>query len=786
MMISLEEFKNKFNSLKKRIIKSRFSNIIEKGKKGADIGTIKDYMIGGKLVKYIKTPTGWKPYGTGKVKMKKPEEVHEPRIKKPEEVHEPRERKSKEEIEKQRNKQIENYASKATDKQLNAAINDPKQKEEIKEFARKELEKRGKSQNNENKVIKQITQTYVKVSDGQIIVKMNKDKTHYKATKGGFKLESKDGEDIGDFKQRIKSEYEKFSTDSGQQKEKVVSLQQENKEDMKTKIKTQSDITSLLGLKEGESKELLFNSTVTITVKPKYTNEQKYTFKGIKASEQGGGKSIVTAIGIDMYNYLTWSAIPAKEKGKVIEKILESLDNDNKNTKEETNTGIKIEDFSDSTRELYEEAKKDNKLLHNFVDKLIDSDFPTKDIYDFIKKEFKLGSVSNDYYKDYLGVKSDNKPKEIKQITQTYLKVSDGQFIIKMNKDKTGYKATKGSFKLESKEGEDITDFKKRLKEEYEKSQKESYQTETKNETENKEIEFKSIGNVYDYQSKRNNMIDLFPKEKIDDLMKRDVDIDKVGPQVESDFIKESKLKSFEKFLDTGKYPMTVISSYTLSNFEGRTFMNQQLIKKGYLPVVNGILYSSHKGVDYKHFDFNDSDSKSEALKYYEKEGAENFKNIDNETGFALQSYMGFSYEDIRSYNLGDTERLIRQEKLDGIKTMSDNIDKYIDEHRITDNLILNRRLRLNSENITNKDFTRWFTAEVGEIIEDKSFSSFSLDQMSAFGDDLQITLLAKKGQAVSNINNDIEEYEYLTQRNSKFKIISRGLNSIVVELLDE
>lgn len=328
---------------------------------------------------------------------------------------------------------------------------------------------------------------------------------------------------------------------------------------------------------------------------------------------------------------------------------------------------IKISDFGEKTLDLYNEAKKDNSLLHNLVDQLINSDFPAKDIFAFIKKEFKLSSKSSDFYEDYLqlkaywkphsqefsdvnevadwlykevykitksknkfgetlspdqtkelikkfqeryefdsysqaekvlkglsfngtkeysmafdtnfgqyhfyigkrdkseekknsedvevkeikvfaidefqnrvnafvkykgksyavsvvvprladekgytiyakelkyltsdvrknserdraiiralnrttyddfeGIKDDNETEEkpsnsIKQITQTYVKVDDGQIIIRMNKDKTRYKASKGDFKVESNEGEGIVEFKKRIKEEYKKRTK--------------------------------------------------------------------------------------------------------------------------------------------------------------------------------------------------------------------------------------------------------------------------------------------------------------------------
>lgn len=73
---------------------------------------------------------------------------------------------------------------------------------------------------------------------------------------------------------------------------------------------------------------------------------------------------------------------------------------------EDGGMGIKVSDFSDKTRELFDEAKKDNKLLRNFVDQLIEADFPSKDIFSFIKKEFKLGPKSQDHYEDVLQLKA--------------------------------------------------------------------------------------------------------------------------------------------------------------------------------------------------------------------------------------------------------------------------------------------------------------------------------------------------------------------------------------------
>ena len=62
--------------------------------------------------------------------------------------------------------------------------------------------------------------------------------------------------------------------------------------------------------------------------------------------------------------------------------------------------------------------------------------------------------------------KEETASKQVKKITQTYVKVNGDQIIIKM-KNESQYKATKGSFKLESEVGEDLASFKKKVIESY-------------------------------------------------------------------------------------------------------------------------------------------------------------------------------------------------------------------------------------------------------------------------------------------------------------------------------
>lgn len=95
-----------------------------KGRTGEPIGTEKVWSG----MTYVKTAMGWKP--KGKIKEGKQEEVHQKRMPKLEQPSIPKE------------KQIENFADKAKDSQLEAAIKDPKQEEEVKKIAKEELEER--------------------------------------------------------------------------------------------------------------------------------------------------------------------------------------------------------------------------------------------------------------------------------------------------------------------------------------------------------------------------------------------------------------------------------------------------------------------------------------------------------------------------------------------------------------------------------------------------------------------------------------------------------------------
>lgn len=495
----------------------------------------------------------------------------------------------------------------------------------------------------------------------------------------------------------------------------------------------------------------------------------------------------------------------------------------------------KIKEKLAKNKEAKETKPIDEKTLDSKLDKL------KQDISDSIDK--KLNEMNG-----------------FKKITQTYVKVN-GQTIVLNMKGEDKYKAKKGSFYMESKPNEPLNEFKKRVKEEFEKTLKkeeskpeptaeakkqEQPKAEEKKDKidkpvvkmdsiklqtgiimygkilqkldEGKAVEFTENG--VDYRFSRdedegeyvledlsNNKSMSWPKHQgafvlKDNMKKLDTKEEKNDTKFEAEkefreFLKKRNSQNStlsddqrerftkaldsvtvdegikEKFKDYIKNEEfdEILDNYSRLKTNYRAEVNKMLIDSGYLPVANGVLYSEWNGVKYKHFTGHTFEDEGEMIDYYEKQGKK--LKVTKTQYKALKRYMGTDYEAIRDYNYGKGGGI-------GIALMAQLIAEAIDKNPCKENLVLYRRLEARDMNSLNE----LLNAEVGSVIEDKSFSSFSLKQLSSFGSDFQITLLAKKGDKVANINNTVAEYEYLTQRFSKFKVLAKGLNSIVVEMV--
>lgn len=366
--------------------------------------------------------------------------------------------------------------------------------------------------------------------------------------------------------------------------------------------------------------------------------------------------------------------------------------------------------------------------------------------------------------------------KQVKKITQTYVKVNGDQIIIKM-KNESQYKATKGSFKLESEVGEDLVSFKKKVIE--------SYSNKDKTEQKDKIVEQPSKKTTlhfddnyerdsylkksahYDLLSNETKAIIKEQLEKRTDKIKKTIgneDFDKIYKPI---FIKIKDKMSLTNFY------RDILREYGDTRDEiNRVCINKALVELGYAPIANGLLFKRYGNttyIDYSmyhHYALND--------KY---DGSRN-KTIDNSTQDerdSLSLYTGSSYKAFRRCLNGNPY----EGEMSKYKSDIENITKMIDKNRLTDNIVLVRRLEFKGTNNLNK----WLSLEEGDIIVDKSFTSFSLIHQTFFGNDFSITLLAKKGDPVMNALNS-GELEYIVQRGTKFKVLEKGLNSVVVTIV--
>lgn len=205
-------------------------------------------------------------------------------------------------------------------------------------------------------------------------------------------------------------------------------------------------------------------------------------------------------------------------------------------------------------------------------------------------------------------------------------------------------------------------------------------------------------------------------------------------------------------------------------NTKQKIAINKELINRGLKPIVDGLTCNVYEDKEY-YYETNQTKIR--------KKYAEDTKNIDNSVGEdALGSYVqNIYYEQLRLSNyIGGS---LKDEVL------NNQIEAYIDNNTLKEDMLLTRYVRFDDkDNVLSQP---WLFAKEGDIIEDKSFTSFtsftSVPGTNITGD-FKITLLAQKGQKIANVKN-LQELEYVAQRNSKYKILKRGFSSIVVQIIN-
>jgi hypothetical protein len=613
--------------------------IIEKSKKGAPIGTERTYSNG---KTYVKTENGWKPK-SGAKKTKKEDDQTEKTSSKVNDVN--------------------SYASKASDEQLQAAINDKDASPEIKQAAQEELSKRNpkKEDDGSDKII----DTLQKLLDAQ--------------KKGELKL----GEEmLNQIKEKLKTLKQKKSESVTEEtlNKKLDKL----KEDISSKIDEKLD---------------------------KLNGFKKITQTYVKVD----GQTIVLNMkGEDRYK---------AKKGKF---YMESEPKES------------LVEFKKRVKEAFENKLKESEK--EGVQK-------QEKVEEKINKPVKKMQVFNSAGQLFFG-----------NTTQALEGGSDVEF----TKDNVTFRLSsidKGNdtiYTLKNQDtGEEISweNSLIRLKSKINELTKDDSSKSTT-------LHFENVEEFKDYVSKRNSAKGNLTEDQLDRF-------NKVFKELEQNInsIEERNLGFIRNNIKDSNYQY-LLDVYAKVNPSMKMAMNKELIKSGCLPIANGMLYSEYNGKDYRHFT-----EENESKLFYKAD-----RNRTNETEKkALDFYKGESYVGIREFNLGKSEN-------SQFSQMSSIISSFIDKNPLEDNLVLNRRMDVNTISDINA-LNQWIGANVGDVIEDKSFTSFSLRQLANFGDDLQVTLLAKKGDKISNINNPYET-EYLAQKNSKYKVIAKGTNSIVVEIV--
>lgn len=448
--------------------------------------------------------------------------------------------------------------------------------------------------------------------------------------------------------------------------------------------------------------------------------------------------------------------------------------NEQQDSNDKSNKQFTVEDAYKNLLEAQEkgELELDQDVLDKIQEKLQESKK---------KKESEKESIDNklDKLKQEITGEIDKKLSDMtgfKKITQTYVKQDGKTVVIKMKGDNQ-YKATSPGFKLESKPYESLVDFKKRIKEELNKQQ--STKTEKKEEklsfAESKK--FETVSQFYDWNEKRSQLSNLYTKEEADKMKS---DADKYLTKDQSSKTSDLKSKIFG-FIDDYNFG-EIIERYGLSNDKNKKAINAMLITRGCAPVVNGLIYHNYNKEDYLYINKNNSsEDKEKFFEIYQKDAKETSTKWTDDQRKAIENYTGSGYMAIRDIlTESPKSKVFSEEKTESTKTRIGLIKEAIEQNPLKRNMVLNRRLEIrgNGDNLST-----WLNAKVGQVIEDKSFVSFGMKHETDFGSDLHLTLLAKKGDPVMNVDNIVES-EYLAQAGLKYKVLARGTNSIVVEIV--
>ena len=198
---------------------------------------------------------------------------------------------------------------------------------------------------------------------------------------------------------------------------------------------------------------------------------------------------------------------------------------------------------------------------------------------------------------------------------------------------------------------------------------------------------------------------------------------------------------------------------------------NKALIEKGYQPVVRADMYYKMKGEGSVNSFVTRSTEETLALKEKIKNS---YKKLPQETKEAIKKYTGSGW---------------RKARYDGDTSMNKPINDYVRSTPLEEDIMLIRGLR-GGDPESNKFIEKIMNTPIGGTYRADGFSSFSAGRMStSFANTpFKISMVGRKGQKIAPLyaKDYTSEMEFIPPTDSTFRVLQKGLGSVVVELVDE
>ena len=247
-------------------------------------------------------------------------------------------------------------------------------------------------------------------------------------------------------------------------------------------------------------------------------------------------------------------------------------------------------------------------------------------------------------------------------------------------------------------------------------------------------------------------------------------------PGRDSDFAATLELRNNILSSDSenlGSYLASAIRSISNADETQLGVLNKALIERGYQPVVRADMYYKMENGESVNSFVNRTDEERDRLKNRIKQ---DYKKLPEETQAAIKRYTGGGWKVARYDN--NTE-------------MNKPIDDYVRSTPLKEDIMLVRGI--NGGTPKSSAFIETImNTPIGGTYKADGFSSFTANKLvssSFVNSDLKISMVGRKGQKIAPLyggNSKAHEIEFLPPTNSTFRVLQKGLGSVVIELVDE